>query len=154
MGDEEEPGELTLEQKLEQIVAKYAVLLEPHQEDRAMAVADLEALGPKFTAELAQLQTKQTGALNVGEEASELQMKMCVSRDFHMQRISEADAKISRLLQARTKEEMAERKAAEPPPEEGGGAMPSTMPSASEAASGPEAGAPAALEPDANRQAL
>ena len=99
MGDEEEPGELTLEQKLEQIVAKYAVLLEPHQEDRAMAVADLEALGPKFTAELAQLQTKQTGALNVGEEASELQMKMCVSRDFHMQRISEADAKISRLLQ-------------------------------------------------------
>jgi len=29
MGDEEEPGELTLEQKLEQIVAKYAVLLEP-----------------------------------------------------------------------------------------------------------------------------
>ena len=46
------------------------------------------------------------------------QMKMCVSRDFHMQRISEADAKISRLLQARTKEEMAERKAAEPPPEE------------------------------------
>ena len=118
MGDEEEPGELTLEQKLEQIVAKYAVLLEPHQEDRAMAVADLEALGPKFTVELAQLQTKQTGALNVGEEASELQMKMCVSRDFHMQRISEADAKISRLLQARTKEEMAERKAAEPPPEE------------------------------------
>ena len=116
-GDEEEPGELTLEQKLEQIVAKYAVLLEPHQEDRAMAVADLEALGPKFTAELAQLQTKQTGALNVGEEASELQMKMCVSRDFHMQRISEADAKISGLP-ARTKEEMAERKAAEPPPEE------------------------------------
>ena len=79
-----------------------------------MAVADLEALGPKFTAELAKLQAKQTGALNVGEEASDLQMKMCVSRDFHMQRISEADAKISRLLQARTKEDLAERKAAEP----------------------------------------
>jgi hypothetical protein len=117
MGDEEAP-ELTLEQKLEQIVAKYAVLLEPHQEDRAMAVADLEALGPKFTEELAKLKAKQTGALNVGEEASDLQMKMCVSRDFHMQRISEADAKISRLLQARTKEDLAERKAAEPPPEE------------------------------------
>tara|TARA_B100000768_G_scaffold102540_1_gene95415 strand:- start:232 stop:588 length:357 start_codon:yes stop_codon:yes gene_type:complete len=117
MGDEEAP-ELTLEQKLEQIVVKYAVLLEPHQEDRTMAVADLEALGPKFTAELAKLQAKQTGALNVGEEASDLQMKMCVSRDFHMQRISEADAKISRLLQARTKEDLAERKAAEPPPED------------------------------------
>lgn len=43
---------------------------------------------------------------------------------------------------------------AEPPPEEGGGAMPSAMPSASEAASGPETGAPAALEPVANSQAL
>lgn len=117
MGDEEAP-ELTLEQKLEAIVVKYAVLLEPHQEDRTMAVTDLEALGPKFTAELTALKAKQTGALNVGEEASDLQMKMCVSRDFHMQRISEADAKISRLLQARTKEDLAERKAAEPPPEE------------------------------------
>jgi len=32
--------------------------------------------------------------------------------------------------------------------------MPSAMPSASEAASGPEGGAPAALEPVANSQAL
>ena len=83
-----------------------------------MAVTDLEALGPKFTEELAKLKAKQTGGHTIGDEASELQMKMCVSRDFHMQRISESDAKISRLLQARTKEEAAEKKAAEPPPEE------------------------------------
>ena len=118
MGDDEEASELTLEQKLEQILGKYAVLLAPHREDRAMAVADLEVLGPKFTEELAKLTAKQAGGNNAGVEASELQMKMCVSRDFHMLRISESDAKIARLLQARTTEEATERKAAEPPPED------------------------------------
>ena len=115
-GDEE--GELSLEQKLANIVGKYDALLAPHQADRAMAVADLEALAPVFTEALGKLKAKQDGGGSAGEEASELQMKSCVARDFHLQRISECDAKIARLLQARTKEEEAEKKAAAPPPEE------------------------------------
>ena len=117
MGDEE-GGELTLEQKLAKIVESYDVLLAPLREDRAAAAADLDKLAPAFTEELAKLKAKQTGGESAGVEASELTMKMQVARDFHLQRISECDAKIGRLLQARTKEELAEKKAAEPPPEE------------------------------------
>ena len=122
MGDEEA---LSLEAQLAAITAKFAVDLEPLEKDRAMAAADLEALGPAFTESLAALKAKQDAAkadvvafAEIGMEINALQMTTSCARDFHMQRISECDSKISRIVAFRTKEEDAAKAAAAPPPEE------------------------------------
>ena len=115
----------SLEAQLANIVTKYDAMLAPLMKDRKIAAADVSALGPQFAEQLAALKKKQAedGYDNatfaeVGKSISELEAKTRLACEYHQLRVSELDAKISRLLQARTKEEDAAKAAAAPPPDE------------------------------------
>lgn len=115
MGDEEEAP--TLETQLAAIAASYGGQAAPITKDRAIAAADLAALGPLFEAELTTIKAEPEGSAK-GMAAATLQAKTSCARDFHLQRIAECDAKLGRVATRQALDEADARAKAAPPPEE------------------------------------
>ena len=114
MGDEEAPS---LETQLATIATTYGGLAAPITKDREIAAADLAALAPVFEAELAKIKAEPEGSAK-GMAAAMLQAKTSCARDFHLQRIAECDAKLSRIATRQALDEADAKAKAAPPAEE------------------------------------
>jgi len=94
-----DPNVLELEE-----IAAATLLIEG---ERAAIVAEYEAVGTAFSSELAALKAAEATAAapaavcELGAKFSALQMKSCVARDFHLERLEPLDKAL--VLQAEKK---------------------------------------------------